>query len=138
MRVVIDTNVVVSAALKNRTPEEILQYVVGHPDWEWVVSPEILAEYRAVLSREKFGLPVALRQQWEALLDSVTICIDVPTGLDFPRDPADAKFLACALAANATWLVTGDQDFTEARKLGHTTIISVSQFKKYVCDVSKT
>ena len=133
MRVVIDTNVVVSAAIKNRTPEEVLQYVVGHPDWEWVVSAEILAEYKEVLGREKFSLPAALRRRWDVLLDSVTVCIDVPPGLDFPRDPADAKFLACALAANAEWLVTGDQDLTQARKLGNTTIISVSLFKKHVC-----
>ncbi len=74
MRVVIDTNVVVSAAIKNRTPEEVLQYVVGHPDWEWVVSAEILAEYKEVLGREKFSLPAALRRRWDVLLDSVTVC----------------------------------------------------------------
>lgn len=33
MRVVIDTNVLVSAALKDRDPEAIITWVVAHPDW---------------------------------------------------------------------------------------------------------
>jgi predicted nucleic acid-binding protein len=50
--------------------------------------------------------------------------------IDFPRDTKDAKFLACALAAEADFLVTGDRDFTEAQKLIKTTIISVYSFKE--------
>ena len=50
----------------------------------------------------------------------------------FPRDVKDAKFLACALAADADFLITGDLDFSEARKLGNTKIVSVSQFAELV------
>ena len=51
----------------------------------------------------------------------------------FPRDAKDAKFLACALAAAADFLVTGDQDFTGARLIGRTKIVSVTQFDELVC-----
>ncbi len=44
MRVVIDTNVLVSAVLKDRDPEEVILYVASQPDIEWLVSPEILKE----------------------------------------------------------------------------------------------
>lgn len=47
----------------------------------------------------------------------------------------DAMFLSCAVAAQADYLVTGDRDFTEARRLLVTTILSVSQFKRLVCNV---
>jgi len=57
--------------------------------------------------------------------------VEIP--VSFPRDVKDAKFLACALAAGADFLVTGDRDFTEARKLGRTKIVSVSQFNELVC-----
>jgi uncharacterized protein len=136
MKVVIDTNVVVSAALKNKSPEAILRAVAAHPEWEWVVSEEILAEYRAVLARPKFSLPPTLLRQWITFLETVTVLVEVPAGLEYPPDPTDAKFLACALAAQADWLVTGDRDFTQARKLLTTTILSVSQFKTLVCDPS--
>lgn len=63
--------------------------------------------------------------------------VDVPSTPALPTgDPTDAKFLACALATQANWLVTGDRGFTQARKLVTTTILSVSQFKTLVCDLS--
>jgi len=137
MKVVIDTNVVVSAALKDKDPEAVMRAVVAHPDWEWVVSAEILAEYRTVLARAKFGLPPALLQQWVTFLETVTVLVEVPVTLPYPPDPTDAKFLACALAAQADWLITGDRDFAQARKLLTTTILSVSQFKQLVCDPAR-
>ncbi|HCU23832.1 MAG TPA: putative toxin-antitoxin system toxin component, PIN family, partial [Deltaproteobacteria bacterium] len=52
--VVIDTNVLISAILKDRDPETVLTFIVSHPDFEWLVSEEILGEYRDVLKRGKF------------------------------------------------------------------------------------
>ncbi|BAZ67150.1 nucleotide binding protein PINc [Fischerella sp. NIES-4106] len=65
----------------------------------------------------------------------MTTLIDVNVEIDFPKDKKDAKFLACALAAEADFLITGDSDFNEAQSLVKTAIISVSLFKKLVCDV---
>ncbi|MDH5669059.1 MAG: putative toxin-antitoxin system toxin component, PIN family [Nitrospira sp.] len=134
MKVVIDTNVVVSAAFKNKDPEAVLRAVVTHSDWEWIVSAETLAEYREVLARPKFDLSPTLLSQWITFLETATVFVEVPIGLTYPPDPTDAKFLACAHSAQADWLVTGDRDFTQARKLLTTTILSVSQFKTLVCD----
>jgi putative PIN family toxin of toxin-antitoxin system len=134
VKVVIDTNVLVSAAFKDKNPEAIIRFVVAHPDFEWVVSEAILDEYKRVLARSKFGLPDSLLQQWYALLDSTTVIVDVPETFSYPPDPTDAKFLACALAADAEWLITGDSDFSHARKLVRTTILSVAMFQKLVCE----
>jgi putative PIN family toxin of toxin-antitoxin system len=133
MRVVVDTNVVVSAILRDRLPEKVLLFIVARPDFEWVASPEILAEYRAVLRRPKFALPNSVLSQWDERFDSAIAEWPVEIPVSFPRDVKDAKFLACALAAGADFLVTGDRDFTEARKLGRTKIVSVSQFNELVC-----
>ncbi len=55
MKVVIDTNVVVSAVLKpGRNPEAVIRYIAQRADTEWIVSSEILAGYKEVLSRKKF------------------------------------------------------------------------------------
>lgn len=85
MNVVIDTNVLVSAALKNRMPETVLRWIVAQPGWAWVVSTEILAEYKTVLARQKFGLPPDLLHQWLTWLDTVTVCVDVPGTPPYPR-----------------------------------------------------
>jgi uncharacterized protein len=70
-------------------------------------------------------------------VDSVTTLIDVDVEVDFPRDRKDAKFLACAIAAGADFFITGDADFNEAQTLLNTTIISLSLFKRLVCDVTE-
>ena len=133
MRVLIDTNVLVSAILKDRDPEKVILFVAGQDDMEWIVSPEIMAEYRAVLTRPKFGLPSEIIESWFVMLDTLTICYNSKQEFDFPRDQKDAKFLACAISANADYFITGDRDFSGAQKLLSTTIISVTQFVKYVC-----
>jgi putative PIN family toxin of toxin-antitoxin system len=134
MKVLIDTNIVVSAVLKDREPEAIIRFVIGHSQYEWIASSDILAEYSAVLRRPKFRLPDTLLQAWSDLFDTVVTLVDVAVVVDFPRDQKDAKFLACAIATDAEYLITGDRDFTEAYKLLNTTVCSVTQFKRLVID----
>ena len=128
MIVVIDTSVLVSAAFRDRTPEEVILFVTEQDAFHWIVSDEILAEYREVLSRPKFDLSEEILNHWIEILESSTIEIDVDLEIDFPRDRKDAKFIACALAAQANFFVTGDHDFNEAQQMMNTTIISVSLF----------
>lgn len=135
MKVVIDTNVLVSAAIADRNPEAVILFVVANPEFEWVVSAEILSEYKEVLSRSRLRLTQEQQERWFNLLDEVAILIEVNVDIDFPRDQKDAKFLACAVVAEANFLITGDRDFSEVQTLGNTTIISVSLFKRLVCDV---
>ncbi len=129
-----DINVLVSAALKNRNQELVLRWVVTQPGWDWVVSTKILAEDKTVLTRQKFGFSPDLLHQWLIRLETVTVLVDIPGTLPYPPDPTDAIFLACALATQANWLMTGDHDFTQACTLITTTILSVSQFKTLICD----
>lgn len=135
MRVVIDTNILVSAAVTGRNPEVIILFIVANPDLNWVVSAEILTEYKEVLSRSRLRLTEEQRERWFNILDTATTLIEVNVEIDFPRDRKDAKFLACAVAADADFLITGDRDFTEAQTLINPTIISVSLFKRLVCNL---
>ena len=134
MKIVIDTNVLLSAAWRDKSPEAVVVWVTHQEDWEWIISREILDEYREVLRREKFKLSPEITEKWDYIVTNLTTLIDVNIGVDFPRDQEDAKFLACALAAEADYLITGDADFSEAQKLTKTTIISVSMFKKLMMD----
>lgn len=133
MKVVIDTNVLVSAVLKDRLPEQAIMFILSREDFDWIISPEIIDEYKAVLARPKFQLPPDLLEQWFNLLDEATVLVPVETEVNFSRDIGDEKFIAGALSGQAEWLVTGDSDFSEARRLVSTTILSVSQFIKLVC-----
>ena len=132
MKVVIDTNVVVSAILKDKDPEEVILVIATQPDIEWIVSPEILTEYKEVLKRDKFHLPDDILQSWFILIDSLTTVVVADIFVDFPRDRKDAKFLACALVSDADYFITGDRDFDQPQKILNTAILSVRQFKKLV------
>ncbi|MBI1904184.1 MAG: putative toxin-antitoxin system toxin component, PIN family [Planctomycetia bacterium] len=68
MKVVIDTNVLLSAALRDRLPERVVLYVATHDDCKWLVTPEILREYTDVLTRPKFALRAETLQQWAEVL----------------------------------------------------------------------
>ena len=91
-------------------------------------------EYKEVLSRSKFKLTDEVISEGFEIIDTFLTLIDVNFEVDFPRDRKDAKFLACAMAAEADFFITGDSDFNEAQTLINTTIISVSLFHRLVCD----
>jgi putative PIN family toxin of toxin-antitoxin system len=128
LKIIIDTNVLISAALKGRKPREAILKILANPKFEWVVSPAILDEYRGVLSRPKLKLSESEKEEWFEILDLATIVIEANLEIDFPRDRKDAKFLACAVAVNADYLLTGDRDFEDVKELGKTQIVSVSRF----------
>ena len=134
MKVITDTNVLVSAILKDKIPEEIILFIAERPDIEWIISPQILKEYREVLNRKKFGLPEDIKSAWFSVIDSLTSIVDADIPVEFHRDQKDAIFLSCAIASGTDYFITGDKDFSEAQRLVNTTIISVSQFKRLVID----
>jgi uncharacterized protein len=128
MRVVIDTNIVISAILRDRTPEAVLQFIIAAPDWDWIASSEIVTEYLGVLQRPKFNLPDSIIQQWRAVFATTLTLVEISDPVAFPRDPKDAKFLACARQSHADYFITGDRDFNEAPAEFSTIICSVQQF----------
>jgi putative PIN family toxin of toxin-antitoxin system len=132
MKVLIDTNALISAVWRDRKPEEVILWIIAHPDWQWIVSSEIMREYTEVLHRKKFSFSPETLHKWETILTRDTHLQTASAEIDFPRDQKDAKFLACALSNNADFFITGDGDFEEARKIVNTTIISVAMFNNLV------
>ncbi len=133
MRVVVDTNVVVSAILRDRNPEKATLHLVENPDCEWLASEEILAEYREVMRRPRFGLSPEILTRWDDRFREAIAVWPVTVPVDFPRDQKDAKFLACVLASQADYLLTGDRDFEETKAFPNVKIISVSRFVAEFC-----
>jgi len=130
MKVIVDTNVLISAVLKGRKPRDVIQLISDRSDVDWIVSSEVLAEYRQVINRGKFKLSEDVRVQWLNKIDQITQLVEVEMKVDFPRDPKDAKFIALAIAIEADFLITGDRDFNQVTDIGQTTIISVSSFQE--------
>lgn len=120
MRIVVDTNVVVSALLWGGPPRAVLTAAREQRITLYTSAP-LIAELEDVLSRDKLArrfaaigrTPVDALDRYLALVRFVT-----PAVLEaaISRDPDDDQVLATAIAANADLIVSGDRDLLD---LGH-------------------
>ena len=130
MNVLVDTNVVISAVIRDRLPQRVIDEIVSRDDWFWIVTAEIETEYREVLARPKFKVPAAIQQSWRAFVEQVTIRVQPITPPPFPRDPKDELFIAAALASDADYLITGDKDLLDGQPLVSTQILRPAEFAR--------
>jgi putative PIN family toxin of toxin-antitoxin system len=108
LRLVLDTNIVVSAALHpERLPRTVLILAISKPA-RLYVSETILAEYCEVLARPKFRIRKGLRQQLLQLIEGRARVVSPNRRVAVTDDPDDNIFLECAEAAGADYLVTGN------------------------------
>lgn len=114
MRVVLDTNVVASALLWGGTPERLIE-LAGEGTLEFFTSEALLAELAGILGRSKFAQK--LKQKNVSAAEIVARYREIAEAVESTpiqeaalRDPDDAAVLACALAARADAIVSGDAD----------------------------
>src|SRR6266446_5314416 len=104
MKVVIDTNVLVSALLKANGSEAGLLLAVADERLIWCVSPAILREYTAVLQRPKFSrIPASYIRALLALAASAEV-FNPSSRLSVSNHEEDNRFYECAQAAQADYL----------------------------------
>ena len=108
LRLVLDTNIVVSAALKPLGLQRTVFLLALTKPARLYLSAPIFAEYRAVLSRPEFHIRRGHRQQLLQLLENRAHFVAPPSSLHVTSDPADNIFLECADAARADYLITGN------------------------------
>lgn len=109
LRLVIDTNILVSAAIKPAGLQRtVLLLALTHPA-RLYVSPPILQEYREVLARPELRIPKGLRVQLLQLIRNRSRSVAPKRRLDVTLDPDDNIFVECADAARTDYLVTGNQ-----------------------------
>ena len=109
LRLVIDTNIIVSAALKpDGLQRTIFLLAITKPARRYVTDA-IVAEYREVLARPELHIRKGLRQQLLQLIGDHAQLVRAVRPIRAAKDPDDDMFLECADAARADYLVTGNQ-----------------------------
>jgi putative PIN family toxin of toxin-antitoxin system len=109
LRLVIDTNVLVSAALKpDGLQRTVFLLATTRPARSYVSEP-IMKEYSAVLARPELKIRKSLRLQFIQLIKNHTYSVTPSRLPQLTTDPDDNIFLECADAARADYLVTGNQ-----------------------------
>jgi len=109
LRLVIDTNVLVSAAIKPAGLQRTVFLTAISKPARLYVSHPILAEYSEVLARPELRIRKGLRLQLLQLIKNHGHTVAPTRQLEVTTDPADNIFLECADAARADYLVTGNQ-----------------------------
>ena len=107
LRLVIDTNVVISSALKPEGLQRTTFILAITKPARLYVSQPILEEYADVLSRPELKIRKGLRRQLLQLIRNRGNLVLPSRRLEVSDDPDDNRFLECADAARADYLVTG-------------------------------
>ena len=108
LRLVLDTNIIVSAAIKPEGLQRTVLLLAMTRPARLFVSPPILSEYRMVLSRPELKIRKGLRQQFLRRIENSSRLVSPSRQLQVTSDPDDNIFLECADAARADFLVTGN------------------------------
>jgi len=114
VKLVVDTNTLISGSLWQGPSAQLLEAVAAGKA-ELVLSPDLLAEFAEVIARPKFIDRIAAKgttanELARKLSGEVTILAPAPLSLPPElRDPKDLAVLACAVAAQADAIVSGDE-----------------------------
>ncbi|MCB2038122.1 MAG: putative toxin-antitoxin system toxin component, PIN family [Ottowia sp.] len=110
-RVVLDTNVLISAALLQASvPARLTQRVLAHS--RLVFSLATFAELETRLWKPKFDRYITLEARRSLLADlsAVADWVEPQASTRHSRDASDDAFIHTAIAGGAAWLVSGDED----------------------------
>ena len=126
MRVVLDTNVLISAFIARGLCVEVFEAVLAHH--QLVVSAGLLGEFERTL-RDKLGFDPTRVDRALALLRRVGESVQVePLTAPVCRDPDDDMVLARARSGRAACIVTGDDDLLTLERFEGIPILSPRQF----------
>ena len=114
MRVVLDTNVIVSAVLIQRSNERRILDAWRAGAFDLVMSPPLLEELGRVLSypkiRDARWMSAADVVELLETLAETAVLVEGQLDIRVSRDASDDKFIAAALEGEADYLVSGDRD----------------------------
>jgi putative PIN family toxin of toxin-antitoxin system len=132
VRVVIDTNVVVSALLFGGIPGQLI------PLWKTgtikpLASAAVMDEYIRVMTYPKFKLSedeIHYLLHFEILpyFDAITVGSSSYPIID--KDPSDDKFILCAVGGRASVIISGDRHLLAQKKYKKIEILTPERFLK--------
>ena len=128
MRIVLDTNVLISALMFGGNPRIIVEKVICG-DVDLYLSEAILTDFSEVLKRPKFGIPLLIVNQ---IITEVSVIIELVRPLrrinKIKVDTTDNRVLECAVEAKAEYIISGDNHLLELKEYKSIKNVSPQQF----------
>ncbi|MDE7179061.1 MAG: putative toxin-antitoxin system toxin component, PIN family [Lachnospiraceae bacterium] len=134
MRIVIDTNVLISGVFFGGFPRKILSSVV-FGKMTACATAEIINEYEAIVQEMIDKRQGHISKNILIPLITAMEIIEPITHVDICRDPDDNKFLGCAKDSRSLYIVSGDKDLLVIEKYENIQILTAKKFcEKYLTD----
>ena len=131
MRLILDTNVLVSALIQRSYPYFIVDNVLANRSLQLCISDKLFAEYLTVLNREKFSRFINFHARAQTLLadiESRSLKFEPTKTVKIINDEADNRLLELAEICSANYLVTGNTNDFTMNDYKRTKIISPKDF----------
>ena len=127
MKIVIDTNIVISAAFFGGIPRKVIQAAVE----EKIIvcaNSSIVDEYKEIKDEMLLLKKGKLRDDiFDTYLEKIRMFKPVAV-VNICRDPDDNKFIACAIDAKAIYVVSGDKDLLAVESYDEVKIVTAKEF----------
>lgn len=134
IRVTADTNTLVSATISLGNEYELLR-LAKLGKIRLVLSPQILAEFKGVVSRPRFGFSDKQVSEVSKQLLAISEVVMPNIKIDVVReDPADNRILECAVSGNVDYIVSGDKHLLNLKGYKGIKIVKTGMILKIVKD----
>ena len=132
MKIVIDTNVVISGVFFGGNPRKIIEKVVDG-NFDAYATVEIIDEYMEIIDSMIEKKHVGLNKNTLYPLFLALKIIEKKSNIDVCRDPDDDKFIECAVDSKALYIVSGDKDLLDICEYEGIQIITAKEFCDRYC-----
>jgi putative PIN family toxin of toxin-antitoxin system len=126
LRVVIDTNVIISALNFGGNPKAVLELARKRRICN-TTSPFIINEIERVLTR-KFGWQMEVTREIINDIQGFSHIVNPPETIALIKNLSDNRILECAVAGGADYLISGDHHLTDLKTFGTINIVTPTEF----------
>ena len=132
LKVTADTNTLVSAVISKGNEFELL--CLAHKGKvELVLSPQILKEFKGIISRQKFGFSEEQVSNVFKQIISISTIVIPSIKLDIIKeDPPDNRILECAETGKVDYIVSGNKHLLNLKKYKNIQIVRTSEILEIV------
>lgn len=132
MRILIDTNILISALFYGGLPEKLLTEL-DEKIFSVCVNEKIFSEYREQIRKKVLEKKKQINENLSKKFFSNLQSFEIESDLQICRDPKDDKFINCAIDAKAIYIVSGDKDLLTIKNFFEIEIVTAREFyEKYL------
>lgn len=131
-KVVLDTNILISALGWNGKPRQIFERCI-EGEFELIISQKQLVELQRVLDYPKFNFTEDEKETFISLILKIATIVDILGTVDvIKEDPDDNVILETAMTGKCRYLISGDPHLLQLKKLDQIEILTANEFLEEV------